>query len=85
MWIFPLLDDVMDETGLQEVETYISCRQNMAAQFIVTRPVMRPGPRISKWWWDQDGVDLEWIQMADQEAEGKDLYKEKDGTNTKTD
>ena len=69
MWIFPLLDDVMDETGLQEVETYISCRQNMAAQFIVTRPVMdlclsserRLVSRVEKRWWSQDGLGLEGV------------------------
>ena len=44
---------------LQEVETYVSRRQNMVAKFIATRPIMdlclaaewRPGPRVSKRWW----------------------------------
>ena len=40
MWIYPLLEDAMEEAGLQEVETYVSLLQNTVAQFIVTRPVM---------------------------------------------
>ena len=56
MWIYPLLEDMMTDLGLQEVETYVSHIQNTAAQFIATRPIMdlylaaeqRPGPRISK-------------------------------------
>ena len=27
-WVYPSLDDTMGETGLQEVETYVYCRQN---------------------------------------------------------
>ena len=30
----------MAEVGLQEVETYISRRQNTMSQYIVTRPIM---------------------------------------------
>ena len=60
MWIYPPLEDAMAEAGLQEVETYISRRQNTATQFIATSPIMDlflaaeriPGPRIFKWWWE---------------------------------
>ena len=36
----PPLEYGMVEAGLQEVETYVSRRQNTVAQFIVTRPIM---------------------------------------------
>ena len=39
-WVYPPLEDAMVEAGLQEVETYVSCRQNIMAQYIVTRPIM---------------------------------------------
>ena len=67
----------MVELRLQEVETYISCRQNKITQFIMTRPIMnlclaeerRPRRRISNQWWDQEGVDVEGMQTAAWEAE----------------
>ena len=40
LWVYPPLEDAMAEAGLQEVDTYISYRQNKVAQFIVTRPIM---------------------------------------------
>ena len=69
VWVYLPLDDVMAEVELQEVETYVSRRQNTVAQFIASRPIMdlclaaerRPGPRVSKRWWEQDGVDVERI------------------------
>ena len=50
------------DSGLQEVETYISCRQNTVAQYISTGPIMNlclaaeqhPGTRLSKWWWGKE-------------------------------
>ena len=79
-WIYPLLEYAMVEAGLQEVETYDSCRQNMVAQFILTRLIMnlclaaewRQGPRMSKRWWEQDGVNVEGVRTADWEAERTD-------------
>ena len=66
-WVYPPLVDAMAEAGLQEVETYVSRRQNTMAQYIVTRPIMelhlavkqRPGPRVAIRWWEQEGLDLE--------------------------
>ena len=64
--VYPHLEDVMTEAGLKEVETYLSLRQNTVTYFIATRPIMylclaegrRLGPRVSKRWWEQDGVDV---------------------------
>ena len=48
----------MVESGLQEVETYFSRRQNTGVKSISNRPIMdlfmaeeqRPGARVAKWW-----------------------------------
>ena len=40
MWTSLLLEDAMAEAALQEVETYVSCRQNTVAQFIATRLII---------------------------------------------
>ena len=45
----------MAKAGLQEVDTYVSCRHNTVAQCIATRPIMelclaakrRPGPMVA--------------------------------------
>ena len=57
----------MTEAGLQEVETYISRRQNTVVHFIATRPIVdmfmlaekRPVSMVPKQWWEQDGLDVE--------------------------
>ena len=62
----------MAEAGHLDVDTYGSHRQKTVTQFITTRPIMdlcltakrRSGSRISKRWWEQDGVDEEGMQMA---------------------
>ena len=44
--------------GLQDMETYVSGRQNTVAQYIATRPIMelclaakqKPGPRVEMRW-----------------------------------
>ena len=71
-WVYPLLEDAMAESGFQEGDTYVYCCQNTVAQFIATRPIMdlclaaaqRPVSRVSKWWWEQDGLDLEGMRTA---------------------
>ena len=66
MFLYPPLEEVLSEAGLQEVETYVSCRKNKVAQCIDTRPIMylflvserRLGTRVSKRWCEQEGLDL---------------------------
>ena len=80
----------MAEVGLQDVETYVYHRHNTVAKFIATRPIMelclveerRPGPRISKWLWEKEGVDVEGMQTAAQEAERTEGEEDTDGTKT---
>ena len=67
----------MAEAILHELNTYASRFHNTVAQFIATSPIMdlclasdqRPGPRVSKRWWYQDGVDVEGMRTAAWEAE----------------
>ena len=67
----------MEEVGLHEVETYVSFLQNKVSQYTVTRTIMdlcllaviRPGTRVSKRWWDQEGLYLEGKQMEAHEEE----------------
>ena len=48
---------------LEEIETYISRRQNKVMQYIVTQPIIdlfleaerSPGSRLPKRWWEQEG------------------------------
>ena len=92
MWIYPPLEDATKEAILQEVETYVSRRQNTFAQFIATRPITdlclaaewRTGPRISNRWWEQDGVAVKGMRTAAQEAERMEEGEETDGMETET-
>ena len=67
----------MVDTGLQNVENYVYCHYNTVEHFIATSPIMdlclvaeqRPGPRITRRWWEQDGVDLEGMQTEAREEE----------------
>ena len=58
--------EAMTEAGLQEADTYVSCRQNTVTHFISGSPITdlcleeerRPGSKVAKRWWVQDGLDL---------------------------
>ena len=83
----------MEELGLQEVETYISHRQNTVLQYIATGPIMdlclaaerRPGSRVAKRWWEQEGLDLDGMQMEAREVEQEEGGEEAHGAATETD
>ena len=87
------MEEATTEAGLQEVENYVTCRQNTVEQFIETRPIMHlclaaehiPGPRISKQRWEKDGVDAEGMRTEAWEAERTEGEEETDGTETDTD
>ena len=63
---YPQLAGVMKETGMVGIQTSILRRQNTVAQFIATRPILdlceqatrRPGPQVSRRWWEKTGIDL---------------------------
>ena len=87
-----LLETAMAETGLQEVETYGSHRQNTVTQFIATRPIMdlclaeklRTGSSSTNRWWDQDGLYVEGLGTEVWEAERMEREEETEGTETET-
>ena len=70
----------MEETVLQEMDTYFSHHQNTDAQFTATSPIMDlvlaaerpPGSRVAKRWWGQEGLELEEMCMVAREAEQED-------------
>ena len=80
----------MRDTSLQEMETYVSRRQNTLSQYILTRPIVdlcmvakrSTGTRVAMRWWEQWGVYLEWMRTAAWEADqteggggdGRDVY-----------
>ena len=73
----------MVEAGFEGIEKYITRRQNMVAQYIATQPILdlyersarRPGVRVSRRWWEQAGLELEWVKESVSEA-ASDLDRE---------
>ena len=61
-WDYPHSADILHPAGLQTMEFYIGQRQNRAADWVATRPIMElrlqtkelmgRGRRL-RWWWDQ--------------------------------
>ena len=57
----------LEEVGYEEIWFYITSRQNMAAQYIVTQHIMdlcewlvwSPGAWVYRRWWEKEGIDLE--------------------------
>ena len=66
----------MPEEGFEGIRKSITRRKNTVAQYIATRPILdlcvrsarRPGARVSRWWWEQAGIDLEGIYNRAAEA-----------------
>ena len=64
--IYPPLDAAMKAVVLEEVETYILCRQNTVDQYITTRPILElcletgrhTGAQVSIVWLYQSRLDL---------------------------
>ena len=57
----------MGGAGFEGIRKSVTRRQNTVTQYIATQPIMdlceqatrRPGARLSRWWWEQAGIDLE--------------------------
>ena len=66
----------MGETGFEGIRKSVTRRQNTVAQYIATRPILdlcekyarRQGVRVSRWWWEQAGIDLEGAKNRAAEA-----------------
>ena len=90
--MYTLLEEAMEEAGLQEVETYVSQPQNKVVQFIVTRTIMGlciaveryPGSRVANPWWDQEDLKLEGMCTEAWEVEHEEGGKETDRKATYT-
>ena len=65
-WIYPPMAGITKDTVMVGIRTSILRRQNTAAQYIATRPILdlceqatrRPGARVPRRWWEQTGIDL---------------------------
>ena len=68
----PFLREAMREVVLQEVDTYLTHRQNTARKYIAMQTIMdlceqaeqRPVSRVSKCWWEQEGINLDGTQVV---------------------
>ena len=57
----------MIEAGFEGIGKSITRRQNTVAQYIATQPILdlceratpRLGDRVSRQWWEKEGIDLE--------------------------
>ena len=66
-WEYPPLEEAMVVPGFEGIGKCITRRQNTVAQYIATRPILdlcersawRKGARVSRRWWEQDGLELE--------------------------
>ena len=65
-WEYPPLAEALGEAVFEEISNLVTRRQKTIAQYIAKRPIMdlcerstwRPGARVSRRRWDQDGIDL---------------------------
>ena len=64
------------EAGFKGIIKSVTRRKNMVTQYIATRPILdicervtrRPGARVSLWWWEQAGIDLDGAKKRTMEA-----------------
>ena len=78
-WYYPSLVRAMKETGFKEIRKSITNRQNMVAQYIVTRPLLdlcegakqRGGTRVSRRWWYQKCIDWETVKARVAETDSE--------------
>ena len=66
----------MREAGFEWIWKAVTRRQNTVAQYIAKRPILdlcewatqRLGVRVSRWWWEQEGIDLEKVKGRSEET-----------------
>ena len=75
------------EAGFEGIGTYVTRRQNTVAQYIATQTILdlcersarRPGARVSRRWWEQDGLYLERENnRAAAESDGEEAISEEE-------
>ena len=60
-WTYPRSKDVLEECGLETIDTYIKKRRDTIAQYVATQPIFsqcldgeqRRGSMPRQWWWEQ--------------------------------
>ena len=60
-WIYPKLEDVLEECGLRTIKEYINIRQQTIVVYVATRPILdkceqgvrKRGAIPRRWWWEQ--------------------------------
>ena len=70
------MEEAMHDVGLEELETYISLRQNTMDLYIATRPILylclevdrKSGSGVERRWWNQEGIYFT-VAWGDVEAE----------------
>ena len=82
----------MKEAGFKEIRKSITNRQNTAAQYIATRPLLdlcerskrRGGARVSRRWWDQKWIDWETAKAraAEMDSESEIEKEEEEARST---
>ena len=82
----------MKEAGFKEIRKSITNRQNTVAQYIVTGPLLdlceeakkRGGARVSRRWWDQNGLDWETAKarVAETDSESEIETEEEEARST---
>jgi hypothetical protein len=61
MWTYPRSKDVLEECGLETIDTYIKKRRDTIAQYVATQPIFtqcldgeqRRGSMPRQWWLEQ--------------------------------
>ena len=90
-WVYPPIGVALAMMVLEEIEVYISPRQNIVAQYIATRPIMelclaaerKPGMRLSRQWWEYPALDILGIRAGRASVEeGEYVIGELRGRNT---
>ena len=64
---YPPLMEALREAGFEVIRKSVTRRQNTIAKYIAMRTILylcerstrQPGVRGYRWWWEQDGIDLE--------------------------
>jgi hypothetical protein len=72
VWTYPRSKAVLEECGLETINTYIQKRRDTIATYVATRPIFdacrqgeqRSGLMPRQWWWEQP------MTLSDNDADG---------------
>ena len=93
IWDYPPLEEALGGAGLEGIRKSVTRRYNTVEQYIAMRPIMdlcersiwRLGAWVSRWWWEQEGLDLEEANdRAEEELDGENTQYEEGAAQEKT-